>query len=294
MEEQNQTDKTLKGYKIIIIILAVVLAALTFFYFTQVRMLRGSEEELTVQRDTLVSRLSTMMTDFDALQTENDTINKNLDTERMRADSLMTRLKQERSWSYAKVKKYEQQLGILRSIMQGYVKQIDSLNTVNRALASENVEYRKQASTLRLRAETAEERADELDVKVRKGSVILARNINLIAINNSDKEVTRANRASRLRTDFMLTANELAVPGNREVYVRIIGPDGYVLANASNASFECDGERLTYSASRNVDYQNQDLHVNVFYNGGGIVKGKYAVSVYMDGRLIGSNEIILK
>ncbi|MDR2936715.1 MAG: hypothetical protein LBU80_05165, partial [Rikenellaceae bacterium] len=231
MEEQNQAVKTLKGYKIIIVILAVVLVALAFLHFRQVGTMR---EEFDVERDTLVSRLGVMRDGLNSLQTENDTINHNLDIERHKADSLMDRLVNERSLNIGKIRAYERELGTLRTAMRGFVQTIDSLDRINQVLASENVLYRREASTLRLRAETAEERALELDTKVRKGAMILARNISLKAINNSDAEVTRANRASRLRTDFVLTANELATPGNREVYIRISGPDGYLLASSSN------------------------------------------------------------
>jgi hypothetical protein len=294
MEELSPMEKRLKGYKTIIIIQWVLLIVMAICIFSLARTKRESELILTEQRDTLVSRLSVMMDDFDGLQSENDTINAHLEVERLRADSLMDRLRQERNWNAAKIRQYEGELGSLRLIMQGYVRQIDSLNTLAQSLQRENVEYRRQASTLQLRAETAEERAEELDIKVRQGAMILARDIQLLALNNNDREVTRASRAARLRTDLVLTANELAEPGSRDIYVRIIAPDGYVLANASNETIEVDGERITYSASRQVDYQNQDLAVNVFYNGGGIVAGKYAVSIYMDGRLIGSNEILLK
>ena len=58
--------------------------------------------------------------------------------------------------------------------------------------------------------------------------------------------------------------------------------------------FEFEGEKITYSATRNVDYQNQDLPVSVFYNGSGIVSGKYQVSMYIDGILVGTAETILK
>lgn len=292
--EQNPTEKRLKGYKVIVLVLAIVLAALTVMYILQIGTLRENRDFMTAQRDTLASRLSTMMVDFDDLQTENDTINANLETERLRADSLMGRMQQERNWNAAKVRQYEKELGSLRQIMQGYVRQIDSLNTLAQNLTQENVRIRGQINTERLRADMAEERASELDVKVRRGAMILARNIQLLALNNNDREVTRANRASRLRTDFVLTANELAQPGDRTVYVRITGPDGYVLANSSNATFEADGDRLTYSASRTVDYQNQDLAVNIYYNGGGIVAGDFTVEVYMDGTLIGNNKIILR
>ena len=51
---------------------------------------------------------------------------------------------------------------------------------------------------------------------------------------------------------------------------------------------------MIYTASREIDYQNDDLDVGLFYNGDGIVSGKYSVQIYMDGYLIGSTEMILK
>lgn len=294
MEEQNHTERQLKGYKVIVIVLAVVLAALTIFTIPRISRDRAVKDMLTEQRDTLMNQLSTMIVDFDELQTENDTINANLLIERHRADSLMTRMQQERNWSASRVRELQRELGSLRMVMQGYVRQIDSLNTLATRLANENVEIRREVNTERLRADMAEERVEELDVQVRRGAVILARGIRLLALNNNDREMSRASRSSRLRTDFTLSANELSQPGPRDVYVRIVGPDGYVMADAAGSTFEADGERMSYSAMRTVDYQNTDLPVSVYYNGGGIVSGTYSVAVYLDGQSIGSSEIVLR
>ena len=158
----------------------------------------------------------------------------------------------------------------------------------------ENVSLRKQITSARLRADMAEEKASELSTKVQKGAVIRARDIALLALNNSDKVVSRANRAARLRVDFVLVGNELTTPGERNVYAQITGPDGYILANSSNDLFDYEGDMITYSATRQVDYQNDDLYVSLFYNGAGITAGKYSVRIFIDGHLIGSNEIILR
>ncbi len=65
--------------------------------------------------------------------------------------------------------------------------------------------------------------------------------------------------------------------------------------NASAATFEFEGERLTYTASRDVDYQNEDLAVGVYYNdGAGFTAGTYRVEVYADGRLAGQSDIVLR
>ncbi len=284
-------NKSIKGYQIIIIVLAVILAALSFLYYNQMSTLK---QEYAIERDTLTNRLTNLMYQYRDLESENDTINKYLDLERERADSLLESLTKERNFSRAKIRQYEQELGTLRTVMQGYVKQIDSLNTVNERLIAENVNYRHQVTTQRLRADMAEEMADELLTKIRRGAVIRVRDIAIVALSSNDREVTRANRAARLRVEFTLSGNELSEPGNRAIYVRITGPDGYVMANSSGSMFEFEGEYRTYSAMREVDYQNQDLPVSVYYNGTGITSGRYAVEIYIDGYLSGSSEIILR
>ena len=95
--------------------------------------------------------------------------------------------------------------------------------------------------------------------------------------------------------DFVLSANELAVPGDKAVYLRITSPDGYVQSNASAATFEFEGERLTYTASRDIDYQNEDLSVGIYYNdGAGFTAGTYRVEIYADGRLAGQSDVVLR
>lgn len=291
---QPAPDKSIRGYRVVIIILSVILVALSVLYFSIHRQQMRDNEFLQADRDSIQNDLGRLMTDYDNLHVTNDSITANLTIERDRADSLMGRLKKERSWSLSKIKQYEKEVGTLRTIMRGYLQQIDSLNTLNKKLIKENVGFRKEISTAKLRADMAEEKAEELNNKVRAGSVIKARDIRLTALNERSKEVSRVKNAARLRVDFALTANELATPGPKTIYVRITSPDGYVLTTESMPTFAYEGERLTYSAMREVDYQNQDLGVGIFYNSTGFPAGTYAVQIYCDGFLIGSSQIALR
>ena len=234
------------------------------------------------------------MTEYDGLKVDNEEMGRSLEIERQKADSLMQRLTKERSFSASKIRKYEKELGTLRMVMKNYVRQIDSLNNMNKALAAENLKVRKEAAAQRQRAESAEEANEELNSKVRRGALLKARDIKLLALTKNDKEVSKAARAARLRVDMVVAANDLAAPGKRDIYVRILGPEGYVLAESATAQFDFEGEKMTYSAMRSVDYQNQELPVSIFYNGTGIVSGKYQVSVYIDGMLVGTVETILR
>ena len=293
MESPN-ADKSIRGYRLVIGILAFILVAISVLYLKVHADQKRDYEYLVIEKDSIQQNLGALMEDFDNLQVANDTISQNLTIERNKADSLMERLKNERSLNLRKIKQYEKEVGLLRSIMKGYIKQIDSLNTLNKQLITENVDYRKQVATQIQRAEMAEEKAAELDTKIRQGSVIRARDITLTTLNASGKPVTRAARAARLRVDLVLSGNDLANPGERTVYARITSPDGYLLTNDAAATFDFEGSPLIYTASREIDYQNDDLDVGLFYNGDGIVSGKYSVQIYMDGYLIGSTEMILK
>lgn len=292
--QQPAPDKAIRGYRIVIVILSVILVALSALYYSIHRQQMHDNELLQADRDSIQSDLGRLMVDFDNLQITNDSISANLDLERGRADSLMERLKKERSWNLAKIKQYEKEVGTLRTLMKGYIRQIDSLNTLNQQLISENVTYRKQITSANLRADMAEEKAEEMTKKVQVGAVIRARDIRMSPLNAKSKPVTRIKNAQRLYVEFVLSANELAEPGNRAVYVRIISPDGYPLTTEATPTFEFEGDRITYSAMREVDYQNQDLPVGIYYNSAGLTAGTYRIELYCDGRLIGSTQVSMK
>ena len=60
------------------------------------------------------------------------------------------------------------------------------------------------------------------------------------------------------------------------------------------ATFTFETEKKVYSASRDVDYQNDDLDVKIFFNGSGFTPGTYKVELYSEGKLIGKTEVALR
>lgn len=289
-EEQQVDNKAVRGYRIVIIILAVILVALSVVYFNMHREQAAEYALLEEDRTKIQGDLDSLIVSFDDLKIQNDSIAASLEE----ANQIMGQLKNERRLNYAKIRAYEKEVGTLRTVMQGYIRQIDSLNNINQKLTKENVSYKKQISTEKLRAEMAEERAAELNNKVRAGAVIRARSITLKTLNNKGKEVTRVKMAARLYVDFALSANDLAEPGNRPVYVCITSPEGYLIANADAATFSFEGEPKVYSAMREVDYDCSDLGVGIYVNGNGFTAGTYHVEIYVDGRLAGANDIALR
>jgi hypothetical protein len=243
------------------------------------------EDRTKIQGD-----LDSLIVSFDDLKIQNDSIAANLEE----ANQLMEQLKNERRLNYAKIRAYEKEVGTLRTVMQGYIRQIDSLNNINQQLTRENISYKKEISTAQLRAEMAEERAEELNNKVRVGAVIRARSITMQALNNRGKEVTRVKNAQRLYLDFALAANELAEPGNKAIYACVTSPEGYLIANNSASTFTFEGEQKVYSAMREVDYECADLPVGIYVDGSGFTPGTYRIELYVEGRLAGTAEVAMR
>ena len=142
-DDQMPDNKAVRGYRIVIIILAVILVALSALYFRIHRQQQAEYVLLEEDRNKIQNDLDSLIVSFDDLKIQNDSIAANLDE----ANKLMEQLKNERRLNYAKIRAYEKEVGTLRTVMQGYIRQIDSLNTLNKRLANENVSYKKQIST---------------------------------------------------------------------------------------------------------------------------------------------------
>lgn len=290
-DQQTVDNKAVVGYRIVIIILAVILVALSVVYFNMHREQQQEYALLEQDRTRIKGDLDSLIVSFDDLQIKNDSMAANLEE----ANKLMEQLQNERRLNYAKIRAYEKELGTLKTIMKSYLRQIDSLNTVNQKLTKENVSYKKQISTAQLRAEMAEERAEELTNKVRVGSVIRVRSIGLEALTAKGKATTRVKNASRLKVNCILSANELAEPGNKAVYACVTSPEGYLISSPNAASFDFEGEQKLYSNYREVDYTAvEDLPVSIYIDGSGFTDGTYKIEIYIDGRLSGSGEVALR
>ena len=292
--EENEVNeavkKSLRGYRVVVILLAIILAGLSILYFNLNRQQQADYELLKIDRDSIQSDLTTLIDEYDGLKYQNDTIAAQL----AKANEMVEQLKYERRLNYNKIKQYQKEVGTLRSVMKNYLRQIDSLNTINKKVSAENVSLRKEISTANLRADVAEERASELQNKVQQGSILRARDITLVALNANDKIITRVKNAATLRVDFTVAANELAATGNRMIYLCITSPDGYLLSTDSMPTFNFHGSKKGYSASREIDYQNEDVDVSIFFKGSGFIPGTYKIELYTGGNLIGSTEIAVR
>ena len=295
-DEIERNTRSIKGLKTMLLFAVILLVPAAYFSISYVVKYSSIKEDYAIvesARQLFEEQNAMLQRDAESLVIELKELKDRNDTMMVKyqeAVVMLEQLQKEKTYNYNQLAKYKREVETLRGVMKGYLRQIDSLNTINSNLQAQNVAYKKEITTAQLRADVAEERADELGTKVRIGSVIRASGIRIVALNNSSKEVRRIKQAERLRVDLELTANELAEPGEKSIYICITAPDGYVLSPEDMILFNFEGEEMVASAVRKVDYENQSVPVSIFYDGSHFEKGTYKVDIYIDGRHSGSQE----
>ena len=287
MEEQN-----LKKVMYALIAVAVLLAgALAYIWYQKSSLVK----DLTVEKEELTEQMIALQNDYATLSSDYDDINLQLDSSRLEVQMLIEKITKTEATNRSKIRQYEKELGTLRSIMRNYIVQIDSLNTLNKQLTADAAAARREAAESRRRQQELSKTVEDLSGQVAAGSVIKARGIRIEAYNASDKVTDRSSRVVRLLTTLSLVENDLAPKGPVRVYIRVKGPDGILLTNDSQRTFEVNGEPMICSASREVDYQGKEVELSIYLNDiTGYVKGIYTVEAYTEQTRLGSAELMLR
>lgn len=287
MEEQS-----LKKVMYALIAVAVLLAGgLAYIWYQKSSLVK----ELTIEKQELTEQMVALQNDYATLSSDYDDINLQLDSSRLEVQMLIEKITQTEATNRSKIRQYEKELGTLRSIMRNYIVQIDSLNTLNKQLTADAAAARREAAESRRKQEELSKTVESLSGQVAAGAVIKARGLRMEAYNSSDKVTDRSSRVVRLLTTLSLVENDLAQTGPVRVYIRVKGPDGILLTNDTQRTFEVDGEPMICSASREVDYQGKEVELSIYLNDiTGYVKGIYTVEAYTDQTRLGSAELMLR
>ena len=283
------------NYKKIIIALAavaVVLLGVLIYVFVDRNSIIN---DLTIEKDDLTAQMVQLQNDYATLSTANDTLNAELMLEKEKVAQLIERVKKTEASNKAKLLKYERELGTLRTIMRGYIKQIDSLNTLNTELRAAAATAKKEAKESKNRYENLRSTTEQLGKQVELGSIVKGRGMSVIGINASGKESDRSSRVAKLKSCIYLVENTIAKKGPRIVYLRVKGPDGILMTQNPMQMVTVQGEEMIYSASREVDYQGDEVEICIYFEyGEQFTKGVYSVEAYTTEGKLGSADVLLK
>ena len=288
-------------YKIIAILLFILLLIVAWLFFNETQKTKRlivQQNETVQAKDSLSHEFDNLLAEYESLESNNDSLNTQLGEEQTRIKEIMKKLRREKVVNREVIKKYKAEMETLRKVMRSFIVQIDSLNTMNIALKKENVEVKKQYKAATTKNENLAQKNEELSTQVDKASKIKTFNISVLPLNRRGRKVKKAKKVDKFKVCFTLGENDIAKPGKRDVYIRIARPDDLVLISSEENLFTFEGKELAYTSKREVEYDNQEKEMCIFFqntlNKEGLIPGNYAVDIFTDGKQVGTVDFHLK
>jgi hypothetical protein len=292
----KQKSKNLRN-NIIVIALSAILVVLLVLFFMQRREHNMIMKDITAEKDSIQNELTQIVAGYDMLKTENDTINEQLVIAQSKVRDLLIEVEQTKRVSYEKISDYQKQVTTLRGIMRDFVVQIDSLNKRNEQLMAENTQVKEQFKQSEIEKEQLSQEKDNLQKNLQRAAQLEARELIAEGLNSRNKETKFANRTVIIRISFVLGKNVTSKRGPKNIYVRIMRPDQLLMTKSPNDLFQFEDLRIPFSAMREVNYEGQDLPMNIFWDNNGeapLMVGTYTIDLFADGNNIGTTNIEFK
>lgn len=279
--------------------MALLITYIAYQHFSTQKLIE-EKVSIGIEKNELLSQLEEMQLRYDTLSTDNADLQANMDYQQLRIDSMLVVIKKNKAdaWTIRQLRKETESL---RTIMKGYLHTMDSLNTLNIELQAENIEIKGDLSLEKQKTKNLEKKSEDLNKIITKGAQLQALGMWAGAIkmrsNGKQIETDRANKADKVKSCFTLSENAIAKSGNKNLYFRVISPEGIVLTdnNSTGQTFDYDGVKGIYTMLRKVDYQNQPLDICIYWDiPNPMTPGFYIVELYADQVLIGRTSFDLK
>jgi hypothetical protein len=295
-EERNRENRLLI---IVIFILAILLLLLCWQYWRQKQNTSQQVSLETAKADSVTSNLINLQGQYAALKTTDKYVQAQLNSKKDTITMLMQQAEKYKNDPYI-IAKLKKETEALRDIMKGFVTTIDSLNTLNKQLTVEKNQALDSLKAEKSNSTELKKEKTKLQSAVNTGSLLEATNITAEGVHFrfGKKEVVtdKAKKAEKIKVQFTITANRIAKSGNKNIYVRVITPDGKELSKTGDESsiFSFEGTKGFYDEIQSIDYANQETSLVIYCeSSSGFITGNYIIKLYADGAEMGETSIKL-
>ncbi|MBQ6772139.1 MAG: hypothetical protein IJP44_14335 [Bacteroidales bacterium] len=304
MDSEKKSNKTVFIAALVALAIALVALFVMIGKFSSTKSdLKKLEAEKEMQRLDFQAEVDSLMRVHNELKESYGELSAELAQKDsiIQADAIEIKKLLDSQWDYNRIKR---KVASLQAISQKYVRQMDSLYTVNRELVAENERIREEYQAERRENTNLTRQKEELANKVNMASTMKIYGLSASPIyfkgGSKETETNKANRAERVRLDFTLAQNDLVQPGTKLFYVRIADPTKSIICKGTGDeyAFESNGETLQYTEKVTVNYDNKEKDVVAYYIKPSSIKmmpGYYFVDVYeQTGKLVGQTSFELK
>ena len=297
MEEEKKSGKT--GL-IIAIIAAVLLAGAAVYLFIDSQSKGREIEEMTqlfeIEKEEMENEYSGFAVQYDEMKVHisNDSLIRQLDREKQRTQQLLEELRQTKATNAAEITRLKKELTTVRTVMRTYVRQIDSLDQINKQLAKENTRVRQQYQEQTKVVQQLTVDKEKAEEKVALASQLDAAAITVTPHNKRGKEEHKVKNVTQFVVNFTIVKNITVQTGEKTVYLRITKPDGEPLVKDAGNTFKYENVNLEYSAKKYIEYTGEQQEVTMYWDVEEYLSaGAYNAYLFVDGVMIGEQSVTL-
>ncbi|MDR0768631.1 MAG: DUF4407 domain-containing protein [Dysgonamonadaceae bacterium] len=293
----EKTDNKHYLWIAIAIVLAVIIAAAGYYIFQQNREMKEFRLQSELMKEELAGEYNNLSNQYEGFKMtiSNDSLIAKLESEQIKVQRLQEELRTVKSTNAKRINELMKELKTLRTIMHGYIQQIDSLNRLNAQLTAENrtvtAKYNQATQTV---SQLSQEKAI-LAETVEIASQLDAGNISVTGLNKKNKSTNKINKMDKIEVQFVINKNITAVPGEKTIYIRIQKPDDDVLVKSRINVFTYENKEINYSAKRTIEYTGEEYPVSIYWEiEEYLIPGTYRVDIFADSNRIGQKSFRLE
>ena len=307
MENQHDRAVNKRGYISAIVVLLLINIFTLYMFFnerTQKTDLTSQKTELQHQFSDLSDTLNIRNTEVEQFLGKNAELDKAIAEKQQQMDNQKTEIRR----LLSKNKMTQSELTKARTMIAEYQASITDMTAKLDQLSRENAEL--TASNQKLNTDLTSERSTTaqltetnkgLSKKVETGSLFQIAKVDVAAVktkgNGKEVEVRKAKAAQNLRIKFETGENKVLDPGTVPLYVRIINPQGQTIAVADQGSGTIQAadsqEMVQYTKKADIDYNQTNKTVVVYWGMNIQQPGTYKVEVYQNGHVVGQGAVQL-
>lgn len=312
LEQEKKLLARQKRTRLFIIIGAVVFLLVLLGVFFLMMSSKGKElEESAAQLNAAQERINAQQMQINELQLSqiddeyrqiegqnvmlaNDSIVEKYQAARAQIEKLRAELNNEKTKSAAQIKKLTDEINTLKGILRDYTARINELMGENDQLKEENSTLKNQNTTLNSQVADMTRRNEHLSERMTLAEKLNVTGLSLQAFNKKGKTEKHIEKATSLCVTFTITQNNSTPAGPKEIYLRIITPEGNLLTGGG--SFDFEGSTLQATARKTIEYANEEIGgVQINYTVDATLNaGKYTVELFCDNFRLASQTFEMK
>ena len=276
----------------VLVLLVGAIGALIYLNYHQRNEMQELVEIIEIEKEELQEEYENLAIEFDGysqMDIQNDSLQDLLFREQQRVQDLLEELRITKVTNARRISELKKELATVRTVLKDYIRQVDSLNATNARLTEENIIVRAENEQVKEHNTQLTTLNTQLSETVTRAAMLELTDCTCTMLNKADRKTRILSQVVKLQFDYTIAKNITCEPGMKDLYVRVITPNGVLMNEAENKRFPFESDSIAYSITQQFEYSGEQYVGTVYLPiTEEVEKGFYTIDFFCEGNLIGS------